>query len=122
MKKLDFDKTLLEAVDRALIAFGESPRRAIYYRLNRSFKLQREDIAEDTDEFSNALNTIFGPGAEIIEKLIVKNLYDKLKLSFEERTCFEFVDYISLARENAKREQQCLKVRKRRRESAHELK
>jgi len=112
MKKLDFDKTLLEAVDHALLAFGESPRKAIYYHLNKRFKLQREDIPEDTDEFSNALDTIFGPGAEVIEKLIVKNLYSRLNLNFDKKTCLEFVDYISLAREIAKREQQRLQVRK----------
>jgi hypothetical protein len=110
MKKLDFDKTLLEAVDRALLAFGESPKEAIYYHLNKSFKLQREDIPEGTNQFSQALNTIFGPGAEVIEKLIVKNLYCKLNLSFEEKTNFEFVDYLSLAREIARREKQRLKV------------
>jgi len=103
MKKLDFDKTLLEAVDCALLALGESPRKAIYYHLNKSFKLQKEDIPEDTDKFSHALNTIFGPGAEVIEKLIVKNLYRKLNLNFEDKAGFEIDDYISLAREVAKR-------------------
>lgn len=111
MKKLDFDKTLLEAVDHALLAFGESPREAIYYHLNESFKLQREDIPEDTDRFSHALNTIFGPGAEVIEKLIIKNLYNRLNLNFEEKSSFEIADYIKQARELAKPEQP-LEVRK----------
>jgi len=112
MKKLDFDKTLLAAVDHALLALGESPKKAIYYHLNESFKLQRENIPEGTDEFSNALKTLFGPGAEVIEKLIVKNLYSSLDLNFDEKTCLEFVDYVSLAREIVKREQQRLQVRK----------
>jgi hypothetical protein len=117
MKKLDFDKTLLEAVDRALLTFGESPREAIYYHLNKSFRLQRENIPEDADKFSQALNTIFGPGATVIKKLIVKNLYSKLNMNFEEKPSFEIVDCISLAREIARREQQRLRVvnRKRRR-------
>jgi len=112
MKRLDFDKTLLEAVDHALLAFGESPKEAIYYHLNKTFKLQREDIPEDTDKFSHALNTIFGPGAEIIEKLIVKNLYNRLNLDFEESASLEITDYISQAREFAEKAQQ-LVVRKR---------
>ena len=102
MKKLDFDQTLLEAVDCALLAFGEEPRKIIYHRLNNSFKLQKEDIPEDTDKFSDALNTFLGPEAEVIEKLIVKNLYRKLNLNFEEKASFEIDDYISLAREAAK--------------------
>jgi len=103
---MDFDETLLEAVDCALLAFGEEPRKIIYYRLNKNFQLQKEDIPEDTDKFSDALNTIFGPGAEVIEKLIIRNLYSKLNLNFEEKASFEIDDYINLAREVAKREQQ----------------
>jgi len=115
MKKLDFDKTMLEAVDHALFSLGESPRQAVYYHLNKSFKLTREEIPADADEFSQALSTIFGPGAEVIEKIIVKNLYSKLNLNFEEKTSFEFVDYISLARELARHEQQPSKNEKRQR-------
>jgi len=110
MRKLDFDKVLLEAVDYALLSFGESPRKAIYFHLNKSFKLQREEIPKDADEFSQALNNIFGPGAEVIEKLIVKNLYSKLNLNFEEKNRFEFVDYVGLAREIARREQRRLEL------------
>jgi len=113
MKRLDFEKTLLEAVDHALLSLGKSPRQAVYYHLNKSFKLQREEIPEDTNEFSQALNTIFGPGAEVIEKIIVKNLFNKLNLNFEEKTCFQFVDYVSMAKELVKREQQRLNARQR---------
>ena len=113
MKKLEFDKTLLEAVDHALLSLGESPREAIYYHLDKSFKLHKEEIPVETCEFSQALNAIFGPGAEIIEKIIVKNLYSKLNLDFEEKTSLEFVDYISVARELAERERQRLRVEKR---------
>ncbi len=103
---MDFDKTFLEAVDHALLSFGESPRKAIYYHLNKNFKLQKEDIPEEADKFCSALNAFFGPGAEVIEKLIVKDLYQKLNLNFEEKASFEIADYLSLAREVAKREQQ----------------
>jgi hypothetical protein len=112
MKRIDFDKTLLEAVDHALLSFGESPRKAIYYHLNKNFKLQREDIPEEADKFCSALNDFFGPGAEVIEKLIVKDLYQRLNLNFEEKARFEIADYLSLAREIAKREQQRMQVRR----------
>jgi hypothetical protein len=115
MKKLEFDKTLLEAVDHALLSLGESPRKAIYYHLDKSFKLHKEEIPADTSEFSQALNAIFGPGAEVIKKIILKDLYSKLKLDFEEKTSLEFVDYIGVARELAQREKQRLKVEKRKR-------
>jgi len=115
MKKLDFEKRLLEAVDHALLTIGETPREAIYYHLEKGFKLRRENIPEDADEFSQALNNIFGPGAEVIERLIVKNLFGRLNLNFEEKTRFKFVDYVSLAQEIAKREKQRIEIRTRRR-------
>jgi len=121
MKKLDFEKTLLEAVDCALLTLGESPRKAVYYHLGKRFQLSREEIPDDTDKFSDALNTIFGPGAEVIEKLIVKNLYNKLNLNFEEKTRFEIDEYINLAREIAKREQQRKSVGKRKRNRRRNL-
>lgn len=104
MKRLDFDRTLLDAVDCALLSFGESPRKAIYYHLTKNFRIQKENIPEDAQEFSQALNHIFGPGAEVIEKLIVKNLYSKLNLNFEEKARFEFVDCVNLAKGRAKRD------------------
>ena len=113
MRKLDFDRTFLEAVDHALLSLGESPREAIYYHLDKSFKLHKEEIPAVTSEFSQALNAIFGPGAEIIERIIVKDLYSKLNLDFEEKTSLEFADCISVARELAKREKQRLRVEKR---------
>jgi hypothetical protein len=67
------------------------------------------------------LNAIFGPGAEVIEKIIVKNLYSKLNLDFEEKNSCEFVDYISVARELAKREKQRLRVERRKQEERNSL-
>lgn len=112
MKKMNFDKTLLEAVDHALLSFGESPRKAIYYHLDKNFKIQKEDIPGETDKFTSALNAIFGSGATVIEKLIVRDLYQRLNLNFEEKSSFEITDYISLAREVAKRNKQQERVRR----------
>lgn len=114
MKRMNFDKTLLEAVDHALLSFGESPRKAIYYHLDKNFKIQKENIPEEAEKFASALNAIFGSGATVIEKLIVKDLYQRLNLSFEEKKSFEIADYISLAREVAKRDKQQELVKKER--------
>jgi len=112
MNRMKFDKTLLEAVDHALLSFGESPRKAIYYHLDKNFKIQKEKIPEDAEKFASALNALFGSGATVIEKLIVKDLYQRLNLSFEEKSSFEIADYISLAREVAKRDKQQESVRR----------
>ena len=98
MGNLNFEKSLLEAVDHGLLSLGENPRKAIYFHLGKSFQLQRESIPKETDEFSQALNTIFGPGAEIIEKYILKELYQRLELNFEEKKGCTFADYVREAK------------------------
>jgi len=100
MAKLDFEKKLLIAVDFGLLALGENNRTAIYYHLRKSFRLEREKIPNDPEKFSQALNSIFGPGAEVIEKFVIEDLYSKLGLNFEEETSFKFIDYVRRAQES----------------------
>lgn len=103
MGNLNFEKNLLDAVDDGLLSLGENPRKAIYFHLKKSFQIQRESIPEETDEFSQALNTIFGPGAKIIEKYILKELYQRLELNFEEKKGCTFADYVTEAKKLAGR-------------------
>jgi len=110
MVNLNFEKNLLESVDHGLLSLGENPRKAIYFHLKRNFRLQRESIPKETNEFSRALNTIFGPGAKIIEKFILKELYRRLELNFEDKEDFTFADYIREAKKLAERERQGRKI------------
>jgi len=100
MAKSDFEKKLLIAVDYGLLALGENNRTAIYYHLEKSFRLEREKISNNPEEFSQALHSIFGPGAEVIEKFIIKDLYSRLGLNFEEETSSEFIDCVRRAQKN----------------------
>ncbi len=100
MAKSDFEKKLLIAVDYGLLALGENNKTAIYYHLKKSFRLEREKIPNDPEKFSQALHNIFGPGAEVIEKFVIKDLYSRLGLNLEVETSSEFVDYVRRAQES----------------------
>ncbi len=106
MNGVNFEKTLLRAVDDGLLLLGETPRKAIYYHLNEKFQLERENILEEIEEFAQALNAIFGSGAGLIEKFIVKELYHGLKFHFEEKMNFEFADYVRQAEQSASNKKQ----------------
>jgi hypothetical protein len=80
----DFQKTFLEAVEEGLSTLGDSPKQAILFHLENTFKIRREEIPQNLTEFQKALEKIFGPGAPYLEKLILKRLYDKFHLEFEE--------------------------------------
>jgi hypothetical protein len=78
-----FQKTFLEAVEEGLSSLGESPKQAILFHLENSFKIKREEIPENLTEFQKALEKIFGPGTPYLERLILKKFYEKLNLRFE---------------------------------------
>lgn len=84
MSQDNFTKVLLAAIDQGLSSLGDSPKQAIFYHLESSFQLKREEIPQNLTEFKQALGRIFGPGAPYLEKLILKSLYEKLGLNFED--------------------------------------
>lgn len=79
-----FSKVLLAAIEEGLSSLGNSPREAIFYHLEASFQLKKEDIPLNMTEFKQALEKIFGPGTPYLEKLISTRLYEKLGLNFED--------------------------------------
>jgi len=89
-------KALLEAVDSGLLVLGENSREAIYFHLEKTFKIKREEIALKFEEFKEALEDIFGSGAELIETIIIKELQTRLDLELEEKGDFELSSYVSI--------------------------
>lgn len=75
-----FDEVLLAAIDESLIALGESVKDAIYFQLENLFKIKRQEIPSRIDDFSVALEQIFGLGARCLEILFMKNLHTKIKV------------------------------------------
>jgi hypothetical protein len=97
-----FEKTLLVAIDEGLSSLGDSPKQAILFHLENSFKLTRTRIPMNLTGFVKALEEIFGPGASYLEKLILKNLYEKLDLEFEEEEMRNFMDHVDDAKKHLK--------------------
>jgi len=90
----DFSKILLAAVEESLSSLGDSPKQAILFHLESSFKIKKEHIPENITEFAKALEKIFGPGAEYLEKLIIKRLHEKLGLEFENSESRDFLECV----------------------------
>ena len=94
MPQNDFSEILLAAVEESLSSLGDSPKHAILFHLEASFKIKKEHIPENITEFAKALEKIFGPGALYLEKLIVKRLYEKLGLEFEDVESRNFLERV----------------------------
>jgi hypothetical protein len=99
LPQMNLRKILLEAVEEGLSSLGDSPKQAIFFHLETSFEISKDNIPTNLTEFSKALEKIFGPGALYLEKLIVKRLYEKLGLEFEDVENWNFLEYVESVRE-----------------------
>lgn len=76
-----FEQILLEAIDEALSSLGESVKKSIYFHVENSFNIKRQEIPQKIDAFSKALEQIFGPGARHLEISFMKSLHAKIKVT-----------------------------------------
>jgi len=101
LPKKSFERLLLKAIDEGLSSLGESPKRAVFFYLEKKFNIKKRHIPYKTEEFVNALEKIFGLGAKFLEILILKQLYEKVGQIFEwneKQTDLIFTEYIVAAR------------------------
>ena len=100
MAKCNFEKFLLEAVDESLSSLGESSKQSIYYHLDSSFRIKKQEIPDKVEAFTAALEKIFGLGANFIENLIMKRLMEKVELGSKRHISKELtlIEYVNLAK------------------------
>ena len=94
----DLEKILLEAVDEGLLVPGEIIRAAIYERLERIYQVKRGEIPEKLETFHLALEDLLDKSGKVMEKLIAKSLYRRLKLNFIQHDGWTLIDYVNHAK------------------------
>jgi hypothetical protein len=98
VRGLTFNQVLLESVDESLGVLGDEPRKAMYEYLMTIHSLPRDEIPGRTDDFISGLKRALGSASGVIEKLILKKLYQRIGTSFHESEGLEFQDYLDDAR------------------------
>jgi len=96
----EFREALLESVDYGLLVLGEIVRQAIYERIEKDHGIKRAEIPERLEAFHKALGSVLGVSAKTVERLIARNLYQRLDLNFTphpEWTLIEYVDHAKAA-------------------------
>ena len=96
MVEKGFDELLLEAVDEGLSSIGDSAKQAIYFHLEKVFNVKKHEIPYRIEDFTRAVEKIFGPGANVLEILIMKLLYEKIgrTVQLRESKDFTFTKYV----------------------------
>ena len=55
----EFEKLLVEAIDESFYSLGESPKQAILFHLENTFKIDKQKIPDKIDSFDNALKNFW---------------------------------------------------------------
>jgi hypothetical protein len=114
-ERANFDRLLLEAIDETLSCLGESSKTEVYRHLETAFNIKKEEIPNRIDDFSKALESLFGLGVRVLEIMFMKNLYAKVKVVCEgasfkwvvpEMTFREYVDLMKQRFEEASKRQE----------------
>ncbi len=98
-KPVRLDEALLEAVDFGLAVPGEIVRETIYERLETTYGIKREEIPEKLPAFHKALGELVRSVADVIERMIAKDFYNRLGLDFTQHESWTMVDYVNQAKE-----------------------
>jgi hypothetical protein len=78
-----FYDTLLEAIDEGFSSLGESVKVAIYFHLENTFRIKKREIPFRVDDFSDALEKLFGLGARHLEIIFMKNIHAKVRVKYK---------------------------------------
>lgn len=98
-KEENFEKLFIEAVDEGLETLGESGKHMIFFHLDKSYSIKKHEIPKKPEAFAKGLEKIFGAGASVLEKLILKSLYSKLGLKYEDVETRPFAHYVRYLKE-----------------------
>lgn len=78
-----FAALLLDAIDLAFTALGPNVKFSIYFNLEAKFALPKQQIPDRIEDFTNALEAIFGQASKHLEILIMKYLNDKVQCNYK---------------------------------------
>lgn len=94
-KREKWNEVFSKVIDETLKQiFRNDGAKVIYEFLENNSSLRLEDVANKPEVFSASLERLLLSAAGVIKQNILKNLYSKLGLKFEEKEGYEFSDYV----------------------------
>ena len=100
LEKKNFDEVIIKAIDETFSLLGASFKESIYIHLEKGYKISKRDIPNKIEEFTEAIETIFGIGAKLLEIHIIKKLHQSVqKINFLSKKDLIFTEYIAELRQ-----------------------
>ncbi len=97
-KTQQFGEVLLESIDDSLQILGEEPKNAVYQYLSTIQSLEKNDIPDRLEDFQSGLKSALGGAARVVERLILRKLFQKIGSTFKETSEYEFAEHVNEAR------------------------
>ena len=91
-----FETAILDAVDAGFAPFGRFGKQVIYIQLENTFKIKKQEIPYKIEEFTDAIEQIFGTGAKLIEIKILEALHERNQdfMHFPKKGALAFSEYV----------------------------
>jgi hypothetical protein len=96
----EFNTIIAETVDESLSSFCNLDKEAAYRRLEKDFKIKKQEIPSKLEEFADAIEQIFGVGAKLIEIKIILKLHKRIQgfTFFPKKGDVDFKEYAASLR------------------------
>jgi len=92
--KKNFEELFMEAVNEGLDVLGKGGKEMVFYNLEMRCSIKREEVQKKPEALVAELRKIFGAGSSVLEKLIIRKLYLKVGLKYEDKKDYTFLDYL----------------------------
>jgi len=73
-----FEVTIIEAINESLSTFENLDKQKFYSNLKHAFKISKQEIPWKIEDFTTALEKIFGIGAKLIEIRIIEAIHKRI--------------------------------------------
>ena len=95
-----FKVAMIKAVDESFSSFSKLDKQAVYFHLDKSFKIKKEEIPCKIEAFTDAIEQMFGIGAKLIEIRIIEALHKRIPefVFFPKKGEVGFKEYVASLR------------------------
>lgn len=96
----EFNLILRRIIKESLKSISENLDSVVYYILSQKYNVEEEEISDYVAEFSKCLEMIFGKEGKLyIQKMIIVNLYAKIRTPLSQAQKEKFIEGIELAKQ-----------------------
>ncbi len=86
-----FSNEVLQCIEKGLNTHGPSIKQSVYWKLLTEYNLKLSEVVDHPREFVQALDSMFGAGAVLIERAISREMITHFQIDRPGSTRFEDV-------------------------------